>query len=528
MRSVPNKVKGNDDINGYFSLVSNQSKKTRKRGLLLKDSLPIGLGTLYAWDFAFVQQNGSLSATPVTGTEKNVSHFRYVGQAAQAKTSDRIKDHYKSANSGDDGERKMYHALSEAIKDKAKKAPGFPTNATQITDDENIVRVFDVVSLFDLASMEAKEIDNNNLTQPANTTSFSELVKKKGMVGLNTLAKGVEAVVAGAKSAGEIIAAAFFYLTEDRSDVIASREEYNKNRKANANQLIQDSKGDFRIATKKLFMAFDLDKTYDIGSKGFDILLNRFYKKVGSKDDYKLGIETKSGSEFKDENTINLESKFGNPILKATFQYKDLPDGQTIKGIFFTIVMAKDDVKKIEDANPLMAQASKEANKLYEQNLGAARIAEALVSDYEQKASKMGNKSKSKSSEPPLDRITKDVEQKLIQRLPKNIKVSVKKDIIFSDRALGKEKQQVSSGNFEYINEKDIELMTGLITHFSINYFTILGVLPTYAELSGILGNFVEGKRKSVISRLKKAGYNNSDAVDQADNFIITSEWTRK
>jgi curved DNA-binding protein CbpA len=394
------------------------------------------------------------------------------------------------------------------LKDEYKKSEDFPSSESIQSGDESIVRVVHVASLFDLVTLESAMIKKDNLTNP-NANTFEELVNTSGLRGLNTLAKGVSAALAGAKSAGEIIAAAFFYLTEDDNAIINARDET----MPNADTILSKTNNNYIEATKLLFEQFNLDRRYATDSQGFKELLTNFYKKVG-------GRFTK-GLQLDDSGLVDIGKKFGNPELKVFFNYVDINE-QVVKGIFFKFAMSEDSIVLID-----IKVLAKKAEAIQNQNISKSAMVQLISKIYIERAKLLAKERKqsAKLKQPPLDTIKKGIEKNL-SVLP--IKIELGKEAFFAERPLLQEKAMIKAGNLDYISDNDMFLLEQLISSFSLEYFRILGYLPTPSEISGIIGYFAASNIKNVSNRLQDTGLTKLQADNLAKQMTITSQWTKK
>ena len=496
---------------GYFALVEESAQKARERGYPLNQNNVTGLGTIYSWDFAFVAKK-SIQESPVSRGEADTMYFRYIGQAAQVNTTKRIREHVKDAKSGSNkADRKMYAALGTALKDDYRKQNKFPETSTISTaDNNNIVKVVHVASLFDLAALEAYMINQDKLTQPE-FNSFDDIIQKRGLIGLNTLASGVNAAIAGAKQPGEIIASAFFYLTEDDPMIVNQARKDDEKLKTLDDKLVKYG-SNYIEATKEIFRHFNIDKKYQIDSPGFNNILNNFYNKLAS--DFQTGLQ------LDNQQMVDITKKFGNPELKIYFSYVDL-DEQIIKGIVFKMAMSE---KKITEST--IKRIGEKAGEIYRENISKNAMTIKLAKLYMVEAKKLASKKKiiQKIKKPNLDVIGETIVNEIQENIDK--KITRDMDLIFSERAFKQQKRQEKAGNIDYISADDIILLAQLISSYSIEFFKIMGTLPTTNDIAGIIGFFAASNKKNILKTLLQSKIEPATANKLVNNLVVNSEWT--
>jgi hypothetical protein len=498
---------------GYFALVDKSAQKARERGYPLNQNNVTGLGTIYSWDFAFVAKK-SIQESPVSRGEADTMYFRYIGQAAQVNTTKRISEHVSAAKGGgsDKTDRKMYAALGTALKDDYRKQNKFPETSTISTaDNNNIVKVVHVASLFDLAALESYMINQDKLTEPE-FNSFDDIIQKRGLIGLNTLASGVNAAVAGSKSAGEIISAAFFFLTEDDNTILAARDK--DVQMPVASDILSKYSNNYIEATKEVFKHFQIDKKYQTDSSGFNDMLENFYKKVGSR--------FQAGLQLNKDGMVDISAKFGNPELQVFFTYVDV-DTQIVKGITFKMAMSKDTITSSD-----MKALAKEAEIIQKEKISKTAMVKKIADIYKLYAKKAGAKTKTKQKveKPQLDVITQRITSILQKQIDSSVKVD--KEKIFSGRALQRERLETKAGNLTYIADEDQDLLTEIIAGFSYEYYKVMGILPTDSEISGIIGFFAQSNVDVIEKTLIDKGTDPKLAASLAKQMVVRSKWTTK
>jgi len=188
---------------------------------------PFGLGILYSIEFFFKPYN------------QPTREFAYVGITGQVKPDDRFKQHYEGAfqvyrdikNKGENAETSLNKATYVSL------GSAFYVNEKMIQPllKPDILKIMNVVSLFDLGSMEKYLIKKNQLlNKEANkTTTFSDFIAGKGykknsqgVYGLNDAEGGEGAMEKQAEALDKIewLFAAYYYIIEDNPEIIASRE----------------------------------------------------------------------------------------------------------------------------------------------------------------------------------------------------------------------------------------------------------------------------------------------------------------
>ena len=527
-----------DKIVGYFNILTNNAKRERIRGLKITDKIPIGLGTIYSWDFAFVK-DFEIDQTPVGKSKSNTTYFRYIGQAAQISTIDRIKGHVEGAGGGaskkaerarassksrskkeneDNPDRKTYEGLAAAIKGDFKRTVNFPTDDTIATGDERIVRVVHVASLFDLAALEAYMIKvPDNLIDGAST--FGQMIQKNGLVGLNTLSSGVNAINAGTKTAGEAIAAAFYYLTEDDKTVKESRSAaLTGENLENPTTILRQNNNDYKLATKQVFKNFHVDGKYRIDGPAFNELLNNFYKKVGS------GIS--QGIKLDANQNVDIASKFGNADLKIIMAFQGA-DEQILKGLFFQLALKENNLNESSSK-----KLYKEVVELKNSKIGKPAVLLSTVNKiYRKEFTELGRKLNTidfkKSKEKPLDILTEDLIKSINKSNPK-LKIEGKSSF-FSINMTAFEKKQTDAGKFNYLSKEDIELLRDLILSYVLGYIEITdGLFPSSSEISTMLGYFKESNSNNIANRIMEQGVSQAEAKKMAAQFLIKGQYTKK
>lgn len=527
-----------NNIVGYFTLVKESAKEKRIRGLGISEKIPIGLGTIYSWDFAFTKKF-TVDQSPIGPNDADTIYFKYIGQAAQITTLERIRGHIQGARGSssnkkskttktsssskseeNNADRKTYEGLSATIKGNFKRTINFPTDDAIYAGDEKIVRVVHVASLFDLAALEAYMIKYpKDLTTGANT--FSQMVQGNGLVGLNTLSAGVNAINAGNKTAGEAIAAAFYYLTEDDTIIEKAREKnLTGESMPNANNLLNKYDNDYKIATKKLFEDFGVDGKYRIESPGFNEMLNNFYKKAS------VGFER--GIEIDKNQNIDINKKFKNAELKIIMAF-DGADEQILKGMYFQQALKEQNLdfeisKKIYKRVVQLKEdrASKPAALL-------AILNRTFERAFEEIGKKTGFISEIKiQNQGPLESLANNLVS-VIKKLNPSIKVTNDKANFFSANMLQFEAKQVKAGEFNYLSKDDIKLIRDLILAYVLGYIEMTdGLFPSSSEISNLLGFFKESNSKAIINKLVSEGLTMEEAKKIASKFFIKGQYTKK
>lgn len=509
---------------GYFTTLSSSAKRVRERYHPMQSVLPPGLGTIYAWDFAFVKGSTKNMESHISSGQSDSYHFRYIGQAARRKTQERITEHVNSAITGGGGNdnRKMYLALGNALRKDTIKHSSFPDkNSLKSVSDQDpnsIVRVVQVASFFDLAALEGYMItknDNGDLTSPKSVNSFSSLINGgKNFVGLNTDAYGVNAMKAGTKKPIEAIYAAFFYLTETDPTVIAARkqaESIGREKLPDPKTLINN--GDYKEATKELIIQTGLDSIFDVTSKNFDSLLNSFYSKVEKTSGLSTQtIKAKDGTKT-DTKLIDLEKFFSGQLLLAA--KLDVSD-KAILSMTFDNLFKEDEITESS-----IQKAKKAAEKRKGETFYYGKIFENLFYN-------LGKKNQIKIDVKNWqDTAVEIINERLKSKF--SIKIDmVTREQVFSEKARRKQDMEIEAGNMNYISKEDLNLISQAVIAYSIAYFEAVGLPPEPNEIAGLIGNFAEGKKLQIISQLKKLGLNEKEAEEQSARFYITSDWTVK
>jgi hypothetical protein len=513
------------EYKGYFTTLQDSARRAKERGYSTVDNLPPGLGTIYSWDFAYVDSFKYVGSN-IDENDSNAVYFRYIGQAAQINTNKRINDHVVAAL-GKKGERKMYEALGTALKFPIKDGSKFPSSASITSGNEDIVRVVHVASLFDLAALESHMIENGNkgfgnLTS-AKHESFSDMINTKpNYIGLNTLGSGVSALKAGSKTVLEAISAAFFYLTENDPMIIKARNNTkSKETLPDANLLLKNNNNDYKAATFELFKEYkdsdnkNIENKFQVISPGFNNILKNFYKKLGGKYNKGFDVDNKG--------MIDLNKKFGKGELSILFSFKDFDDKQILKSIFFTYALEADSITEKS-----VIDIYNRAKKTQEQKLGKGLVMKSLIDVlYGNEIKKLNLKRPVKVTiSKPKGVLTSLIDEsikRVNKKLPSFNFVYKTKEAFLSKRAMD---QESLAGDLDYISEKDLILIRELIVAYTISYIEILGVQPGPTDIGNILGLFAKGKKNDIISSLKKEGLSGEEAIKVANNFIIESKWT--
>ena len=343
----------------YSIPINVDSRKKAKRTFEMSSIVTPGSGTIYTWDWLWSNnQKGDVGSL-----DSNSVHFRYVGLAAQLKTSKRISEHIQEAkkSSSADGDRTMYIALGEAIKKgyfKNKKAEISQTGA-------NVVKIIHNVSLFDLANLERYYIKQDASKKATEANTFKSIIDNRlgEKVLLNTSSGGEGDPTTGGTSTGEFefIIAAYMYLRESDSDVMAARSE---NAQGNlANEILRKSNNDYRVAVKMLIDKFPGLSRIDTSSEKFDSLLSKFFGKIEVssfkeekeiiKDSTDLitavfgGKSTISIILTYSFNNIKIESQVDKAIyLKEAFSVSSVYSASEIKNMQDNINKSKESIKR--------------------------------------------------------------------------------------------------------------------------------------------------------------------------------------
>lgn len=524
---------------GYFTILTNNAKRERIRGLKINDNIPIGLGTIYSWDFAFVK-DFEIDQTPIDKNKSNTTYFRYIGQAAQISTKDRIQNHIQGAGGGDskraerakasskskgkkenedNPDRKTYEGLSAAIKGDFKKTVDFPTYNEIRSGDEKIVRVVHVASLFDLAALEAYMIKvPNDLTIGSST--FTQMIQKNGLVGLNTLSSGVNAINAGTKTAGEAIAAAFYYLTENDKTIKEARDKnITGENLEDSKTILKENKNDYRSATKQVFKNFHVDGKYRIEAPGFNELLNNFYKKIG----FGSIIE---GINLDTNQNVDIKSKFGNADLKIIMSFQGA-DEQILKGLFFQMALKENNLNELSSKKVYNKVVELKNSKIGKPAVLLSAVNQIYRKEFTELGRKLDTTNFKESKEKPLDIITKDLVQ-VINKSNPGIKIQGKSSF-FSINMTTFEKKQIDAGRFNYLSKQDIELLKDLILSYVLGYIEITdGLFPSSSEISNMLGYFKESNSNNITNKIMEQGLSQAEAKKIASKFIIKGQYTKK
>jgi hypothetical protein len=324
---------------GYYTTINQRT--AMRRAYKIQDVLPPGMGTIYAWDWAYVL-SGAGGQKNVKLNDKSI-RFSYIGLANQITTSKRIGQHITDSKSKD--ERGLYIALGNALNDGEST---FKSSKASLTKSGNgVVEIVHVASLFDLGNLETHLIEKENTSYEYRGNTFSDIINDKGLrgqkFGLNTAAGGQgDPLSEGTTtSVNEWILAAYAYFIEDDSEVIASRKD------DDSLFLLTKNNNDYGAAITELIQkrvpGVDTDSTI------YERTLNKVVSEVTGKE-FKF-VKGKDGS-------IDFGKTFeGSYSLQTAFSYeiggvRIKIDTQVAKKIVLKKILEQDTI----DASPTAVQ----------------------------------------------------------------------------------------------------------------------------------------------------------------------------
>ena len=213
-----------------YNKTTNNRIIKQQRNHNLSSILPIGLGVLYTWEWQFLYFDDEKEEK--TKGSQDWMHFVYAGITAQITPRDRFMEHFSSPERVKTDpkvkNKNLYVALNNAIYNT--KEPGIYGKRTiPKTDLENeVFKVMDLVSLFDLGLAETGVVDKFNLKNTTSATGIdiksiyeNAQGKSGGVIGLNQEvgggAGGEGEPVRQARAPLEWLYAAYYAATEDSS-----------------------------------------------------------------------------------------------------------------------------------------------------------------------------------------------------------------------------------------------------------------------------------------------------------------------
>jgi len=166
----------------------------QQRNHNISSLLPIGLGVLYAWEWKFAYFN---SVQEEKENSPNWYHFIYAGITMQITPKDRLNEHLMGPERVETSpkvkNKNLYVALNDALYNKNKTGPHGTRTLTKSILEQNVFKVIDVVSLFDLGLAEEGIIKNNKLqnSSQSNGVDIKSIYEsgnkdaKNNIIGLN-------------------------------------------------------------------------------------------------------------------------------------------------------------------------------------------------------------------------------------------------------------------------------------------------------------------------------------------------------
>jgi hypothetical protein len=476
----------------------NQTTAVR-RAFRIQDVLPPGMGTIYAWDWAYVLSYDSDKKTNVP-LNKDSIRFSYIGLANQITTEKRISQHISDSQRKE--ERGLYVALGNALGPKGEST--FKENTSALRKSGNgVVEIVHVASLFDLGALETYLISQEKVQLSYKANNFADLIKTSGKsargkkVGLNTLGGGQgDPLGEGTTtSPAEWILAAYAYFIESDAEILASR----KNDQSKI--LLSKNKNDYGLAITEL-----INKLIPNVDTDSNLYKNQLEKII---------YET-SGKKYKfiksNDNSIDFKKTFeGSSTLQAIFSYDingvRIPiDSQVGKKIALktildqdTLDLAPDEVKKIlqnikNDINkvkttPIIKEGLEQGQSIKELSIKKAAIPK-INNAYIQEISNFIKKEVvitakgSNKKDVYTGLVYAKIEDLLKDKYPK---MFLKNKQILSDRAYQHEaKQMRETGGF--LTADSVAKILSILLNYTEVYYSVTGSAPSSKEIGQIIG----------------------------------------
>lgn len=470
-----------------------------RRSFRIQDVLPPGMGTIYAWDWAYVLSHDSDKKTNVPLNKESI-RFSYIGLANQITTEKRISQHISDSQRKE--ERGLYVALGNALGPKANST--FKENTSALRKSGNgVVEIIHVASLFDLGALETHLISKEGVKFSYKENNFDDLIKSAGnnargkKVGLNTLGGGQgDPLGEGTTtSPAEWILAAYAYFIEKDPEILASRKD------DQSDKLLTQNNNDYGLAITELINRFIPNVDTD----------SKFYKTQLEK----VMTET-SGKKYEflknSDNSIDFKSTFeGSSTLQAIFSYEingvRIPiDSQVAKKIVLKTILeqkaldlAPDEVKKIlkeikDDINkvkttPIIKQGLEQGKSIKELAIKKAAVPKINIayakeiSDFIKKEVVITIKDSNKK-DVYTGLVYGKIEDLLKEKYPK---MFLQNKQILSDRAYKHEaKQMKETGGF--LTADSVAKILSILLNYVEIYYSVTGSAPSSKEIGQILG----------------------------------------
>jgi hypothetical protein len=501
---------------GYFMQVENNAKRARIRGYDLNSGIPTGAGTIYSWDFAYMNSKKlSELKKPVSESNSNATMFRYIGLSSQENTMKRITAHRR--DSGTEGDRRLYRFLKEAIDQNIEGDYSglFPKQGKPF---DEVVQVVHYVSNLDLSNVESYMIENGNsgfkggaLNNDSEAT-FEKILNNDNSskkIGLNTTGGKESSPITVPRKNIDIIVGAYIYLTDFDSTISAARAN-NKPFKLPSNTEILEKAGrDYVLAT--IYLIEDIQKNNQGDNalsyiKTKDVLflkeLKAFYGKI---DKTYLG---KEGFDMNGKNVIP-ESKFqGSVSLQTIFTYQisDNKVSQTTKPILlseFLLSNIKDsDVEKYltKIQTGLSEQTSKGAiiaNLKLKANENHVNGLEKIIKNKMDQVM-IRIKTRLSKGEGNLDLIYEEALNNIAGNISsKHLGNVNKKDFAASLKSSNQIAFQKARMGQQFVSYEDTVLIINILTEYIIGYVLITDKLPSQPEITKLLSQFSNTQTES-------------------------------
>jgi hypothetical protein len=470
-----------------------------RRAFKIQAVLPPGMGTIYAWDWAYVLSHDNEKKTNVS-LDNNSIRFSYIGLANQITTGTRISQHISDAKKKN--ERGLYVALNDALN---KGESTYKNSTENFTKSGNgVVEIIHLASLFDLAALETHLIKEEKLELTNKSNNFADLIKNIGeqsrgsKVGLNTLGGGQgDPLGEGTTtSIAEWILAGYMYFIEKDKEILASRK-YNVN--GDKSGLLKNK--DYGQAITDLIQMFI--PSIDTNSKFYKNQLEKIMSQTTGKE-YKF-IKNKAGEidfkeTFKESLTLQvlftydingkkiaIDSQVAKKIMLKTVLDQNVLDS-TPPGVKRILEQIKKDVEKIK-TTPIITEGLQQGEDIKEsmvKGTALTKINNSYVKDISNFIKKeVVVTAKGKGSK---DVYTGLVYEK-IQTLLKNkySKIFSKNHEIFSDRAYMHESSQMKeTGGF--LTADSVAKILSILFNYVEVYYSVTGSAPTKKEIGQIMG----------------------------------------